>query len=105
MITELSDGRVMLVARSVRRKPIERLSPPVLTAQRNWTKPAFHDQLWEPVCMASIVAHPSKPGTLIFSNPHTLKLGKDGKEVTCRQRQARESQHQIEPRRRSRLGR
>jgi sialidase-1 len=31
--------------------------------------------------MASIIAHPSKPGTLLFSNPHTLKLGQDGKEV------------------------
>lgn len=31
--------------------------------------------------MASIASHPSKPGTLIFSNPHTLKLDKDGTEV------------------------
>jgi sialidase-1 len=31
--------------------------------------------------MASIVAHPSKPGTLLFSNPHTLKFDKEGKEV------------------------
>ena len=31
--------------------------------------------------MASIAQHPSKPGTLIFSNPYTLKLDKDGKEV------------------------
>ncbi len=80
MITELSDGRVMLVARSVSKanRKIVTTSP---DGARNWTAPAFHDQLWEPVCMASIIAHPSKPGTLIFSNPHTLKLDKDGKEV------------------------
>ena len=81
MITELSDGRVMLVARSTSKanRKIVTTSP---DGARNWTKPAFHDQLWEPICMASIVAHSSKPGTLIFSNPHTLKFGKDGKEVT-----------------------
>ena len=81
MITELSDGRVMLVARSTSKanRKIVTTSP---DGARNWTKPAFHDQLWEPICMASIVAHSSKPGTLIFSNPHTLKFDKDGKEVT-----------------------
>ena len=31
--------------------------------------------------MASIVAHPSQPGTLIFSNPHSLGLDKDGREI------------------------
>lgn len=80
MITELSDGRVMLVARSVseaNRKLIT-TSP---DGARNWTTPIFHDQLWEPICMASIVSHPSKSGTLIFSNPHTLKLDNVGKEV------------------------
>lgn len=80
MITELSDGRVMLVSRSASKanRKIITTSP---DGARNWTKPIFHEQLWEPICMASIVAHPSKPGTLIFSNPHTLKLDKDGKEV------------------------
>ncbi len=80
MITELSDGRVMLVARSVS-KANRKIVTTSHDGAGNWTKPAFHDQLWEPVCMASIVSHPSKPGTLIFSNPHTLKLDKDGKEV------------------------
>ena len=80
MITELSDGRVMLVARSMSKanRKIVTISP---DGARDWTKPAFHNQLWEPVCMASIVSYPSKPGTLIFSNPHTLKFGKDGQEV------------------------
>ena len=80
MITELSNGRVMLVSRSVSKanRKIVTTSPNGAT---DWTTPVFHDQLWEPVCMASIIAHPAKPGTLIYSNPHTLKLDKDGKEV------------------------
>ena len=80
MITEVSNGRVMLVSRSVSKanRKIVTTSPNGAT---DWTTPVFHDQLWEPVCMASIIAHPSKPGTLIYSNPHTLKLDKDGKEV------------------------
>ncbi|MDH4475660.1 MAG: sialidase family protein [Verrucomicrobiaceae bacterium] len=80
MVTELSNGRVMLVSRSVSKanRKIVTTSPNGAT---DWTTPVFHDQLWEPVCMASIIAHSSKPGTLIYSNPHTLKLDKDGKEV------------------------
>lgn len=80
MITELSDGRVMLVCRSVSKanRKLITISPDGAT---EWATPVFHDQLWEPICMASIVAHPAIPGTLIFSNPHMLKLDKDGREV------------------------
>ena len=79
-ITELSDGRVMLVSRSVSKanRKLVTTSPDGATG---WSTPVFHDQLWEPICMAGIVAHPSKPGTLIYSNPHTLNLEKDGTEV------------------------
>ncbi len=80
MVTELSDGSVMLVSRSIS-KASRKLITTSPDGAHNWSKPVFHDQLWEPICMASIVAHPSKPGTLIFSNPHTLKLDQDGKEV------------------------
>jgi sialidase-1 len=79
MITELSDGRVMLVARSVsqaNRKLIASSSD----GASGWSRPTFHEQLWEPICMASIVAHPSKPGTLIFSNPHSLDFDSKGNE-------------------------
>jgi sialidase-1 len=80
MLAELSDGRVMLVTRSVSKpnRKIITLSP---NGAKGWSKPTFHDQLWEPICMASITAHPSQPGTLIYSNPHTLKLNADGKET------------------------
>jgi sialidase-1 len=80
MITTLSDGRVLLVSRSVsaaNRKLIT-TSPNGAT---DWTTPVFHDQLWEPICMASVVAIPSQPGTLLFSNPHMLGLDADGKEI------------------------
>ena len=80
MLATLSDDSVMLVTRSVS-KPNRKLITISSDGATGWSKPVFHDQLWEPVCMAGIVAHPSKPGTLIFSNPHSLSLDKDGKET------------------------
>ncbi len=79
MIAELSDGRVLLVARSVS-KANRKLISHSLDGATGWSRPVFHEQLWEPICMASIVAHPAKPGTLVFSNPHSLEIDKDGKE-------------------------
>jgi len=79
MLTTLSDGRVMLVTRNVS-KPNRKLITTSANGATGWSKPKFHEQLWEPICMASIVAHPSQPGTLIFSNPHTVGLDKTGKE-------------------------
>jgi sialidase-1 len=78
MLTELSDGRVMLVTRSLSKtnRKIVTVGPDGAT---RWEKPAFHDRLWEPRCMASIAAHPSRPGTLLFSNPHTLPAEPGGK--------------------------
>ena len=80
MLAALSDDRVMLVTRSVS-KPNRKIITISPNGATDWSKPVFHDQLWEPICMASIVAHPSKPGMLIFSNPHSLGLDKEGKEV------------------------
>ena len=79
MITELSDGRVLLVSRS-ESKANRKLVAHSLDGATQWSEPTFHDQLWEPICMASIVSHPSQPGTLIFSNPHSLEMDKNGKE-------------------------
>jgi sialidase-1 len=80
MITTLSDGRVLLVARSVS-KANRKLITTSADGATGWSTPKFHDQLWEPICMASIVAHPLKAGTLIFSNPHTLGRDAAGKEI------------------------
>lgn len=78
MLTELSDGRVMLVTRSVSKanRKIVTVGPDGAT---RWEQPYFHDQLLEPRCMASIVAHPARPGTLLFSNPHTRPTDPGGK--------------------------
>jgi sialidase-1 len=78
MITELSDGLVMLVSRSVS-KANRKLITTSADGATGWTTPVFHDQLWEPICMASIATHPS--GVLLFSNPHTLGRAKDGQEI------------------------
>ncbi len=80
MLTTLAEGGVMLVSRSVSKanRKIITVSPNGATG---WSQPKFHDQLWEPVCMASIVAHPSKPGTQIYSNPHTLPRDAAGQEI------------------------
>ncbi len=80
MITTLSDGRVMLVTRSVS-KPNRKLITTSSNGSSDWSTPVFHDQLWEPICMAGIVSHPSKPGTLIFSNPHSLARDSSGAEI------------------------
>lgn len=80
MLATLADDSVMLVTRSVS-KPNRKIITISPNGATGWSKPVFHEQLWEPICMASIVAHPSKPGTLVFSNPHSLGLDKEGKEM------------------------
>jgi sialidase-1 len=83
MITELSDGRVMLVSRNVS-KPNRKLITISPDGARKWSTPVFHSELWEPICMASIVAYPSQPGTLIFSCPHSLALDSAGAELPAK---------------------
>jgi sialidase-1 len=80
MITTLSDDRVMLISRSVS-KANRKLITVSEDGATHWSTPVFHDQLWEPICMASVVSHPSQPGTLIFSNPHTLGRDQAGDEI------------------------
>lgn len=80
MLAELSSGHVLLVTRS----PSQANRKIVLTSPdgaADWTKPKFHPQLWEPVCMASVAAHPDKPGTLLYSNPHSLPRDTAGNEI------------------------
>ncbi len=80
MITTLSDGRVMLVTRS-ESKPNRKLITISGDGASGWSEPKFHDQLLEPICMASIIQHPSQPGTLLFSNPHSVGMDAEGKEI------------------------
>jgi sialidase-1 len=83
MLAPLSDGRVMMVTRSLS-KPNRKLvafgrMAGAADGGATWTTPTFHPDLWEPRCMASIAAHPS--GVLLFSNPHTLPRDKSGVEL------------------------
>lgn len=77
---ELSDGRVLLITRSPS-APNRKLVTTSPDGARDWTRPVFHDELWEPVCMASVVAHPAAPGMLLFSNPRSLPRDREGKPV------------------------
>jgi sialidase-1 len=80
MVSSLSDGSVMLITRSVS-KANRKLVTVSADGATKWSKPIFHDQLWEPICMASITPHPSQAGTLLFSNPHSLARDKEDQEI------------------------
>jgi len=80
MLAELSDGKVMLVSRNVS-KPNRKLITIGPDGASGWSKPEFHPELYEPICMASVLAIPDQPGTLVFSHPFKVPLGSDGKEV------------------------
>jgi sialidase-1 len=91
-VAELSDGNVMLNARSPSKanRRLVTMSPDGAT---KWSKPKFDDALPEPVCMGSLLAIPGKK-VLLFSNPDNLEktgaktpapgTGRDRKNVTVR---------------------
>lgn len=79
-VVELSDGRVMLNMRSASQAS-RKLITTSADGATGWSKPSFDQALWEPICMAGMTAVPQKPGMLLFSNPHSLKLDAEGKEV------------------------
>lgn len=78
MLAQLADGRVMLVTRSHSR-PNRKLVTSSRDGATGWTKPEFHPELLEPVCMASLLALPD--GALLFSCPATVGRSPDGKEI------------------------
>jgi sialidase-1 len=83
---QLADGRVLLNMR-----PESKANRRLLTTSRDgataWSRPQFHDQLLEPICMASMVRLSEAPAKnrLLFSNPHNLSRA-DGKEVAGKSR-------------------
>ncbi len=79
-VAELSDGRVMLNTRSVS-KASRRLISTSADGATGWSTPTFDDALWEPICMGGLVSVPGKPGTLIFSNPHSLEVDAAGQPI------------------------
>jgi sialidase-1 len=76
MAVQLPGGRVQLNIRSesgALRRAIAH-SPDGVT---QWSTPAFHPTLREPVCMASLLIHPR--GTLFFTNPDHLDANASSK--------------------------
>ena len=80
ILTELSDGRVLLISRNESKasRKLVSYSPDGASA---WTTPQFHPELWEPICMASVASVPDKPGWVVYSNPYTLARDKQGQEI------------------------
>jgi sialidase-1 len=77
IVTELGDGRVMLLARThaAAHRKVAVFSPDGATG---WTQPAFVDALLEPVCMSGLCTLPDAQGRptarVLHSNPDTLDL-------------------------------
>ena len=78
VIVQLTDGRVMLNIRSAS-KANRRAIVVSKDGATRWSKPVFHDQLVDPICMASIIRYSDKPSRLLFVNPNNL-MRADGKE-------------------------
>ena len=78
---QLADGRVMLNVRS-ESKAHRRLVTTSKDGATGWSKPIFHEQLLEPICMASAVRLSQQPSAdrnrMLFANPHNLDRA-DGK--------------------------
>ena len=83
---QLADGRVLLNMRS-ESKANRRLLTTSRDGATAWSKPQFHEQLLEPICMASMVRLSEAPAKnrLLFSNPHNLART-DGKEAPGKSR-------------------
>jgi len=77
VIVQLSDGRVMLNARS-ESDAHRRLVTISDDGATGWSSARFDDALLEPICMASIVRVDDRH--IAFANPHNLSR-KDGKEA------------------------
>lgn len=70
---ELSDGRVLLNIRteSPRNRRLLSISPDGATG---WGEPRFHEELFDPVCMASLVRYDAVPegkSRVLFANPNS----------------------------------
>jgi len=76
---QLTDGRVMFNSRS-ESKPNRRLVAYSKDGATNWTRPAFHNELAEPICLASLIRLSEKPSRLLFVNPNNLTRA-DGKDT------------------------
>jgi sialidase-1 len=71
---QLHDGRVMLNIRN-ESKQARRLVSISADGATNWSKPLFDEELFEPICMASIIRLSEKPkyqkNRILFANPES----------------------------------
>lgn len=84
---QLTDGRVLLNART-ESKPHRRFVTYSKDGARGWTKPVTHEELLEPICMASLIRLSDKPARLLFVNPNNLTRA-NGKEEPGKSRDRR----------------
>src|SRR6202789_1115179 len=81
MAVQLADGRVMMNIRneSTLHRRLVSISP---DGASHWSKPTFDDQLFEPVCAASIVRYSTHPpddrDRILFSNPDSEGIPGEG---------------------------
>jgi sialidase-1 len=69
---QLADGRVLLNVRS-ESKAHRRLLVTSPDGATRWSRPAFHEQLLEPICFGTMARYSTAPVTrLLFSNPDNL---------------------------------
>jgi len=88
-LAELADGRVLLNLRS--ESPAHRRAVAFSRdGATGWTRPAFDDALFEPVCMAGLIRLPGHPrerqATLLFSHPDSGAFAEAGHPRSFRQR-------------------
>jgi sialidase-1 len=83
IVIESEPGKVML---NIRNESPGNRRAVAWSASGNsgWSRPAFVESLWEPVCMAAMVRAPD--GTLVFSNPATLEPNPARPDAISRQR-------------------
>lgn len=78
---QLTNGNVLLNARS-ESDTHRRIQTNSKDGATGWSRPAFNDQLLEPICMGSIIRYSRKPDNdrnrILFANPHNLDR-RDGK--------------------------
>ncbi len=73
VVAQLGDGRVLLNVRSESKRN-RRLLTYSRDGATGWSTPKFHDQLLEPICMASMISIRSGgKDVLLFANPDNLE--------------------------------
>lgn len=80
ILATLPGDRVIMITRShsLPSRKIVSISP---NGASDWSEPQFAENLWEPICMAGLVNHPAKPGTLVLSSPRSLAISPDGEPI------------------------